>query len=622
MCGIVGFINRKNDKQIIIENMMNRIIHRGPDSEGKYIDDNVALGFRRLSIMDVECGTQPIYNEDNSKLIIFNGEVYNFQELREDLISKGHQFKTHADTEVVLHGYEEYGSDICSKLRGMYAFAIWDIKKQELFGARDSFGIKPYYYAEMNGTFMFGSEIKSFLEHPDFHKEVNKEALKPYMTFQYSALPETFFKGVYRIPEGHYFYYKDGKLTIKQYFDAKYNSQNMSLDDSVDLIDKTVCESIKSHSVTDEKVKVGSFLSSGVDSSYVVSVLKPDNTFSVGFGDHTYNESQEAKRLTDELGLINTSKVVDGDEAFDTFPMIQYYLDEPDSNPSCVPLYFLSKLASEHVKVVLSGEGADELFAGYTDYGFNSNSKVIRVVAEGLKKLPKNVRYKIAHSIKGKHFHGQLHLYNSLAPAQEVFIGQAKVFDEEETLNYLTPEYQSSPSVQEIVDLTYEKVIDNDEMTEIQKKQYLDIHQWMPGDILLKADKLSMANSIELRVPLLDTEVLKTAEKIPSKYLINQHNTKYAFRKAANRHLPVEWAQRPKLGFPVPIKDWLLEEKYYLKVRELFNQDFVSEFFVKDKIIKMLDENYKGEVDSRRKIWTIYTFLTWYKVFFIDQASN
>lgn len=617
MCGIVGFVNEKDNKKEIVNRMMDRIIHRGPSSSGEYLDDHVALGFRRLSIIDLEGGTQPIYNEDDTKIIIFNGEIYNFRPLREELIEKGHVFKTEADTEVILHGYEEWGADVCKKLRGMFAFAIWDNQKNELFGARDHFGIKPYYYAQMNGTFMFGSEIKSFLEHPDFDKQLNKEALKPYMTFQYSAVDETFFKGVYRIPEGHYYFYRDGQLEMTKYYDEEYKDEAMTFDEAVDLIDETVDESIKAHTFVDEGVKVGSFLSSGVDSSYVTSVLHPHYTFSIGFGDKTYNESHEAKRLTDKLGLPNRSKLVTDEEAFEYFPLIQYYLDEPDSNPSCVPLYFLSKMASEDVRVVLSGEGADELFLGYQNYGFNTRSKAVRVVAEGLKKLPKNMRYSIARGIKDKHFHGQMHLYRSLAPAEDFFIGQAYVFSEEEADEVLKPDFHHAKTVREIVDEQYDKVA-NKNYPEVRKMQYLDMHQWMPKDILLKADKLSMANSIELRVPLLDRKVMEVAERVPAKYLLNQHNTKWAFRKAANRHLPDEWADREKLGFPVPIKDWLREEKYYNIVRDLFSQSFVNEFFDQEKILRMLDDNFEEKIDERRKIWTIFTFLTWYKVYFID----
>lgn len=614
MCGIVGFVSTRDNKAEIIENMMDTIVHRGPNSSGVFTDDQVALGFRRLSIVDLSGGSQPIYNEDETKIIIFNGEVYNYQEIREDLIAKGHVFRTSADTEVILHGYEEYGVDIVKQLRGMFAFAIWDRETNELFGARDHFGIKPYYYAEMNGSFMFGSEIKSFLVNPDFNKQLNKKALKPYMTFQYSALEETFFKDVYRIPEGHYYTYKDGKLEITKYWDADFKEEDMTLEQAVDLIDEAVEESVKAH--TTGEVNIGAFLSSGVDSSYVASVLRPDNTYSIGFGDKSYNESHEAKRLTDKLGLNNTSKVVTGEEAFDYFPLIQYHLDEPDSNPSCVPLYFLSEMASKDSTIVLSGEGADELFAGYQNYGFNTRNRPVRVFTETLKKLPKKARYSIARTIKkAPNFKGSMHMYTSLAPAEDFFIGQAEVFKEHEADTFLTKDYQESETVKTIVNRQYTKVKD---LSEVKKMQYLDLHQWMPKDILLKADKLSMAHSIELRVPLLDIRMMEVAEQIPTKYLLNAENTKYAFRKAANRHLPDEWADREKLGFPVPIKDWLRTEKFYKQVREMFSESFVPEFFEQDKIIQLLDDNYNEKNDERRKIWTIYTFLTWYKIFFID----
>ncbi|HJF19808.1 MAG TPA: asparagine synthase (glutamine-hydrolyzing) [Enterococcus columbae] len=620
MCGIVGFINQQADlteKKKIVNAMMDTIIHRGPNSSGEHVDQGAALGFRRLSIIDLEGGTQPIYNEDGTKVITFNGEIYNHRILREELKKAGHIFKTHADTEVLLHGYEEWGAELLQKVQGMFAFVIWDMQTQTLFGARDHFGIKPFYYAQMNGTFMYGSEIKSFLKHPDFVKELNKEALKPYLTFQYSALDETFFKGVYRIKEGHYFTYHQGELKIEQYWDVANNEQNMTLEETVDLIDDTVVKSIEAHQIAD--VEVGSFLSSGVDSSYVTSVLRPEHSYSIGFGDESYNESVQARQLTDMIGLNNTSTVIKGEEAFEMFPRIQYHLDEPDSNPSCVPLYFLAELASRDVRVVLSGEGADELFAGYANYGFYTRSKAVRVFTQGLKKLPKRARYFIASAIKHKQFHGSLHLYTNLAPAEDFFIGQAKVFGEEETLTYLQPEYQTSPTVKQIVDEQYRKVIDR---SEIRKMQYLDIHQWMPKDILLKADKMSMAHSLELRVPLLDIEVMKTAEKVPTKYLINEVNTKFAFRQAAARHLPEEWYNREKIGFPVPIKDWLREEKYYKHVRQLFSQDFVREFFNQEAILRLLDDNYAGVVDERRKIWTIFTFLTWYQVFFIQDGSK
>ncbi len=619
MCGIVGFVDKKTqeEKNIIIKDMMDAIVHRGPNSAGKYIDDDIAMGFRRLSIIDLEGGSQPLYNQDRTKVLTFNGEIYNYQSIRKNLIEKGYEFKTNTDSEVLIHGYQEYGVELLQKLRGMFAFVIWDTEKKELFGARDHFGIKPFYYYHSDSVFMYGSEIKSFLQHPSFVKELNKEALKPYLTFQYPATKECFFKNVYHLPEGHYFKYKDGQLEIHEYWDLKQKEEDMTLEEAIDYIDNTVCESVETHKIAD--VEVGSFLSSGVDSSLVASILKPAKTYSVGFGT-SYNESTEAKALTDILGLENKSRTLSGDEAFKYFPQIQYYLDEPDSNPSVVPLFFLSELAARDVKVVMSGEGADELFAGYIDYGWHSNSMAIRKLGEALKKLPQESRHKLSKRLqKLPNFPGKLHLLKAVQPAEEYFIGQALVFTEEEAQNIVKPAYQKAPSVKDIVMEKYGKVSG---LSEIKKMQYLDMHQWMTGDILLKADKMSMAHSLELRVPLLDKKLMECAEVIPTKYLFNEYNTKYAFRQAAFRHIPKEWAARPKLGFPVPIKDWLRTEKFYQIVREELSKDFVSEFFDQEAVLKLVDDNFKGLVDGRRKIWTLYTFITWYDVYFIQGGKK
>ncbi|KRM72031.1 asparagine synthase (glutamine-hydrolyzing) [Lacticaseibacillus brantae] len=618
MCGIIAFADKTMlNKKPVLNNMMEMIKHRGPNSSGEYINDTVALGFRRLSIIDLKGGSQPILNEDGSVAIIFNGEIYNYQSIREDLLAAGHIFTTHSDTEVLLHGYEEYGMEgLLKKIRGMFAFLIWDDNKQLLTGARDFFGIKPMYYYQDGDTFLVGSEIKAFLQHPKFKKELNKEALKPYLTFQYSALDETFFKNVYRVPEGHYFTLKDGDLEIKKYWDMDFKANQLSLSETIDAIDKSIADSVESHRISE--VEVGSLLSSGVDSSYVTALLRPEHTFSIGFDNNKYHEGDAAKALADRLGLENKSDIVTEKEALNNFPLIQYHLDEPDSNPSCIPLYFLTKLAHQDVTVILSGEGADELFAGYANYGDHTHSKAVRVFADGLRQLPKGIKYRIAHGLKKMpNFHGRLHLYESTAPAEEFFIGEAYVFNEEQSADILKPDYQKSATVQEIVTESYKKVRSYDD--EVKKMQYLDIHQFMPKDILLKADKLSMANSMELRVPFLDKEVAKVAEGVPTKYLINSHSSKYALREAANRHLPEEWANRTKLGFPVPIKQWLEDEPFYQEVRSLFEQDWVSEFFDQDAILDILDKTFRQESDDRRKVWTIYTFLVWYKVFFRDE---
>ncbi|MCH4169968.1 MAG: asparagine synthase (glutamine-hydrolyzing) [Lactobacillus sp.] len=622
MCGIVGFVDKTMlNKKPVINDMMEMIKHRGPNSSGEYVNDEVALGFRRLSIIDLKGGSQPILNEDKTKAIIFNGEIYNFQPIRKELIAAGHTFTTHSDTEVLLHGYEEYGiEELLKKIRGMFAFLIWDDTKKELVGARDFFGIKPMYYYHQDGMFMIGSEIKSFLKNPKFKKELNPEALRPYLTFQYSALDETFFKNVFRVPEGHYFTLKDDKLTIKKYWDVDFKANHLSLEDTIDAIDKSIAESVDAHRISD--VEVGSLLSSGVDSSYITSVLRPEHTFSIGFDDKKYHEGIAAKELADHLGLENKSDVVTAQEAFKNFPLIQYHLDEPDSNPSCVPLYFLTKLASKDVTVILSGEGADELFAGYANYGWHSHSKAIRIFAQGLKKLPRGARVSIAHGLKrSPNFHGRLHLYEATAPAEEFFIGEARIFHEADAVKILQPDFKRSETVEQIVTQSYKKVRHYDD--EVKKMQYLDIHQFMPKDILLKADKLSMANSMELRVPFLDKEVAKVAEGIPTKYLLNSKDSKYALRMAANRHLPDAWARREKLGFPVPVSAWLHDEDIYKEVRNLFAADYAAKFFDQTAILKLVDDYYNnvGPDDNRRKIWTIYTFLVWYKVYFIDDEK-
>lgn len=610
MCGIVGFIDerKKMEKKKLLEQMMQRIVHRGPDSEGKYIDAKIALGFRRLSIIDLKGGSQPITNETDDLIIVFNGEIYNFQSLRKELEKKGHVFKTNTDTEVILHGYEQYQEKIVSKLRGMFAFVIWNKKEKVLFGARDHFGIKPFYYTEMNGAFLFGSEIKSFLPHPDFHKELNAEALRPYLVFQYSVLEETFFKDVYKLEPGHYFTYKDSKLKIVKYYDVNYDELDKPLDEFMREIDKTVKKSVEAHKISD--VKVGSFLSSGIDSSYITSCLKPDQTFSVGFSQKGYNEAEEASVLSQLLHIENVNKTIKPSDFFKELKNIQYYSDEPHANLSAVPLYFLSALAREHVTVVLSGEGADELFGGYDTY---------RICSEDLhyRKLPAKFRHTLAQLSENlPHFKGQNFLVKNGFTVEEHYIGQAHIFPLKQATSILKDKYRNSKTPQEITKPYFEKVKDKDD---IVKMQYLDMHLWLPQDILLKADKMTMAHSLELRVPFLDKEVMDLAQTIPTEWKVNHGVTKYVLRKTALNTLPEEWANRPKLGFMVPFSYWIREEKYYQKVKKMFEQDFVTQFFNRKKILKLLEQHYKKHKNNARKIYTIYAFLLWYQVYFIEE---
>ena len=615
MCGFAGFTGFLEHRDEIINKMNERILHRGPDMGSTYLGDGITLGFRRLSILDLRPdASQPMVSADGKSVIVFNGEIYNFRELRGELESHGIEFNTTSDTEVLLAGYRFWGEDIVDRLRGMFAFAVWDIETSSLFGARDMFGIKPFYYTILpDGNFLFGSEIKSFLEHPDFVLDINKKALRPYLTFQYSADCETFFKGVFKLPPAHSFKFKDGKFSVKRYTDIDFSSVEKSFDEYVSETDRIVRESVAAHSISD--VKVGSFLSGGVDSSYITASLMPDKTFSVGFDYNKFNETDYAAELSEKLGVENHKRLLTADECFDAFSDIQYHMDEPQSNPSSVPLYFLAKLASEHVTVVLSGEGADEIYAGYEEYNE-------RALARKYRKVPGFIRRSLASIAKAlPYFKGHDFIIKNSGRPEDYFIGQAHVFDEDEAVEILKDEYKNGKSVKDITAPIYARVKNLDELS---KKQYLDLNLWLPGDILLKADKMSMASSLELRVPFLDKEVMSAAAKIPAKYKITSENTKFVLRKAANKTLPDEWADREKKGFPVPIRYWLREDKYYNIVKEHFTSYYAAKFFDTDKLVALLDEhknNTDRAHDRGRKIWTVFTFLVWYKRFFIDEKT-
>ncbi|MBC2575781.1 asparagine synthase (glutamine-hydrolyzing) [Peptostreptococcus canis] len=617
MCGFIGFFDNIDNKEAVVKKMSDRIIHRGPDMDGVYIDEDAALGFRRLSILDLsDSGKQPMISEDGNKVLVFNGEIYNYQDIKDELIKKGYTFRSETDSEVLLHGYEEFGVALLDKLRGMFAFCIWDKVNKKAFGARDHFGIKPYYFYEYvsNGKngLMIGSEIKSFLEHPCFIKEVNEKALKPYLTFQYSSQPDqTFFKGVQRLRPGHYFIYENGKMQINKYWDVNFNDRKNTLEENIQKIEDVVAESVELHKHAD--VPFGSFLSGGIDSSYITACLMPDKTFSIGFEQEKFDESNLAADLSKILGIENIRRTITGDDCIGKLSDIQYYMDEPQSNPSTLPLYFLSELVKDNgVIVVLSGEGADEIFGGYEWYDLDSGQKKLR-------SMPKLI-VKAAAAI-AKHlpeFHGKTTLLRAGRPVEETFIGEAFIFEENEAKDLLMPKYHNSRTVREITQPVYDMVKGKDDVT---KKQLIDIKLFMEGDILQKADKMSMAHSLELRVPFLDKEVMKVGEGIGSEQKIANGTTKYVLRKAAERKLPEEWYKRKKKGFPVPIRIWFTEEKHYNFVKEYFNSDFAGEFFNKEKINKILDDHYNGVKNNARKIYTILAFLVWYKRYFIDEVS-
>lgn len=584
--------------------MMDRIKHRGPDSDGMYVDDDIALGFRRLSIIDLKNGSQPIFNEDSSLVMVFNGEIYNYRQLREELIKKGHTFRTETDSETIIHGYEEFGEELPNKLRGMFAFVIWDKNNKELFGARDYFGIKPLYYAKQDGHFLFGSEIKSFIPHPHFKRELNEDALESYLSFQYSGLDETFFKGVFRLRPAHYFKLKDGNMEIKRYWQVKFDEEKgHDMDYWVDEISKTFDESVEAHKISD--VEVGSFLSSGVDSSYVACRANVDKTFTVGFANEKYNEISYAKDLAKYINVENINKVITPEEYWDVLPKVQYHMDEPLADPAAVALYFVCQIASEHLKVVLSGEGADEIFGGYNlykePYDVSWYYKIPRCIRRIIGKAAS-----VFPNARGFNF-----LVRRGKDVEEWFIGNANIFSEKERKKLLKIK-TNAPKPQLVTKEYYDKVQDKDMVT---KMQFVELHTWLAGDILLKADKMSMAHSLELRVPFLDKKIMALAEKIPVEYRVSKENTKLALRNAAMRAMPKETANKKKLGFPVPIRVWLKEDKYYNKVRGYFEGEASKKYFNTDALIKLLDEHKSGKRDNSRKIWTVFSFLLWYEQF-------
>ena len=616
MCGFAGYIHNYGtfDKEEVIHKMADRIKHRGPDDAHYYIDDGIALGFRRLSIIYLEGGRQPILNEDGSLVLLFNGEIYNYQELREELIKAGHIFTTKTDSETILHGYEEYGKKILDRLRGMFAFIIWNKNTKELFGARDIFGIKPFYYseAEDGSGLMFGSEIKSFLAHPNFEKELDEDMIPLYLSYEYSPDERTIFKNVFKLPGAHCFTYKNGELKVERYYKIEYKIEDdKSLEYWEDAITKEFTESVSMHQIAD--VEVGCFLSSGVDSSYVACSADVDKTFTVGFDNgEKYNEISYAKELSELIPVKNYSKTITPEEFWGNFGKIQYHMDEPLADPSAVALYFVCNTASKYLKVVMSGEGADEIFGGYNIY-----KEPLAVPAYD--KIPFPIRRfigKVASHLPKKS--GINFLIRRGKKLEDRFIGNAYMFTEEERKKLLKIK-TDAPSPAEVVKPFYDRVKDKDPVT---KMQFVDLNAWMVGDILLKADKMSMANSLEVRVPFLDKKIMELAERIPLKYRVNDENTKFAMRKAALRRMPEKWAGKKKLGFPVPTRVWLKEDKYYNIVKEKFTGEVAQKYFNTDMLVKLLDDHKNGKADNSRRVWTVYTFLVWYDQFFNDDILN
>ena len=610
MCGIVGFTGMRAGREAILKAMTDAIAHRGPDGEGSYFGSGVALGHRRLSIIDLAGGAQPMFNEDKNLAVVFNGEIYNFMELRAQLVEAGHTFSTdHSDTEVLLHGYEEWGEGMLAQLRGMFSFAIWNEAEQTLFCARDHFGIKPfYYYLTDEGELLFGSEIKSFLVHPGFKKELNESQLELYLSYQYSPGEDTFFKGVKKLLPAHSLLWKAGEVNVKRYWEPRFEpEEGKTLSDWESRVEEVMRQSVAAHKISD--VEVGSFLSSGVDSSYMAYLAHVDKTFTVGFANKRYDETDYAAEFSKFMGVKNYAYRIEPEEYWENLPRIQYHMDEPLADAASVALYFVNREAAKQVKVCLSGEGADEFFGGYNIYKEP-------FTVSWYDHIPLPIRRAIgAVAEKLPPVHGVNFLVRRSRPLEERYIGNTNLMGERRK-KQLLKHYTGSKKPTDLSKPYFKKTAGQDPVT---RMQYTDLHLWMVGDILLKADKMSMANSLELRVPFLDKEVFEVARHIPVECRADADHTKMALRGAAARSIPEKTADKKKLGFPVPVRAWLREEKYAAIVREKFQSESAEKFFNTRELTKMLDQHMSEKRDNWRQIWCVFMFLTWYEEYFVKR---
>lgn len=616
MCGFVGFIDENDqtyDHRAVIVAMADAIAHRGPDSEGYFEDGRAALGFRRLAIIDLAGANQPLYNENRSLVLVFNGEIYNYRELRRQLIAAGHAFSTQGDAEVVLHGFEQWGEAVLDRLRGMFAFALYDTATGELFCARDAFGIKPLYYAAEGDRILFGSEIKGLLAHPHARRSLNERRLAHWLCMEYLPDEETLFEGVRKLPAGHWLRWRNGRAERGHWFVPRFAPDaGRSLKESAEAIEAALRESVAAHAIAD--VDVGCFLSAGVDSSLVAQEaarIMEARTFTIGWGEGRFSELEAAATFARATGLPNEGRILGAEQFFASVPAVQYAMDEPLPNPSAVPLYHLCAMAAESVKVVLSGEGADELFGGYPYYQeCLAFAPYMMVPAPARRALAAAAR----HLPEGTH--GRRFLMRGAHPLPERYIRLEYNFPWAEALDLLAPELgarcAAAPTPWELAAPLFAEI----EADEITAMQTADILTWMQQDILLKADKMSMAASLELRVPFLDREVFALASTLPVSQRVGRRETKIALRAAAARTLPQATAAMPKQGFVTPLAQWLQEEPWHSQVREVLNSERARRFFRTDRLNALLDEHQRGPRSHMKKIWSAYCFLNWHEQYF------
>lgn len=624
MCGIAGFISKEKslptaERGRLLDQMCRRITHRGPDEQGVIVKDAAALGMRRLSIIDLESGQQPIFDCSGRRAIVFNGEIYNYQQLKKDLESRGHRFKTNSDTETIVHLYEEFGADCVKYLRGMFAFAIYDFADETLFIARDRVGKKPLFYAKTKGgNFVFGSELKVLIEHGEISKEIDFAALDAYLTFGY--VPEEFciFKGVHKLAPGHFLTFKNGEISTQKYwdFDLSENSETKSEAEYIEILREKIKEAVKIRLISE--VPLGAFLSGGVDSSAVVAMMSqvsaaPVKTFSIGFHEDSFNELKFARVAAKHFGTEHHEFIVTPD-LVETVDELVWHFDEPFADSSALPTFMVSKLAREFVTVVLSGDGGDELFAGYTRYAIDKRRS-------GLEKLPRTIRRNLLkplsealpHGAKGKNF-----LYNTSLDAVERYIDSISHFGKLKKIELYSGLLRSnlngnSGSAAAIFKQIAESVSSGNAL---DKLLYLDSKTYLPSDILTKVDRMTMAASLEARVPLLDHALVEFVQTIPANLKLKGTETKYIFKKALEGIVPREILYREKQGFGVPIGDWI-NSKLKDKIHGILSEKRTIErgYFEPRYVKILLDEHAKNRRDHSHALWILWMLELWHRRF-------
>lgn len=628
MCGICGIVNFNPDQGVergLIESMTNTLVHRGPDDEGYFIEGGVALGHRRLSIIDLAGGRQPIFNEDASAVIVFNGEIYNYSDLTRELKIRGHHFRTRSDTETILHAYDEFADEGVHKLRGMFAFAIWDRRRQRLFLARDRLGIKPLYYFRAENFLAFASEIKALLRVPGVPREVDVNALGLYLSLRYVPGPQTMFKQIFKLQPGHLLIFDRNGIRIKKYWDVEYcRSQSRSAAEYCEDFRALLEEAVRLRLMAE--VPLGVFLSGGIDSSSVLAMMAKTSasrkikTFSVGYctsdpEEEQSNEFQYARLAAARFGAEHHEFRLEAADFRDFLPDLVWYLDEPLADPACIPLFFISRLARQSITVVLSGEGADEILGGYAIY---KRMLAMERIYQGLSPAATLAR-RLVSWLPGDTVRHALQL--TALPLQARYRGVARAFFPELKRKLLpgNGEKNSDEVLNELF-LSYFKSVNG--ASALDRMLYLDLKVWLPDDLLIKADKMTMANSLELRVPFLDHRLVEFAATLPPELKLQRGTGKFILRRALRDVLPEAILTRPKKGFPVPTSPWLRTQLRSFTREVLLAPNAACRTYLNLPAIEALvREHEEGRTDRHREIWTLLVFEFWHRVF-IDRRLN